>query len=273
MWMSWERVYWFFVCIRLEEPTRMLLVTDMSWLFHLWLLQNVKETPLQTHHCMLKQKRAAISLLLRDVFQAVKEYQQLLQIGHFTEIHVDSVLKVVIAFVSLFLSLFRFQSLTISIWTWMGLSISVPTRTTRMSTFAFPRKRFLLTSSITWRCSSGSSSLARSSSWQWMAWHQGQRWTSSEDGDSGRHGFRINEMGRNSYFCLGIGRHPPNWVSSDHLTLLHDLKLMLVCLSGFIMKGWTQLTVITIRLPRWSYYCSHSTLWKDFYPMVKYINL
>lgn len=96
-----------------------------------------------------------------------------------------------VAFVLLFLSLFRFQNLTISIWTWMGLSTNVPTRTTKMSTFAFLRKRFLQTSSITWRCYSGSSSLARSSSWRWTVWHQGQKWTSREDGDSGRDGYKM----------------------------------------------------------------------------------
>ena len=129
---------------------------------------------------------------------------------------------------------FRFQNLTISIWTWMGLSISVPTRMTRMSTFAFLRKRFLLTSSITWRCSSGSSSLARSSSWRWMVWHQGQRWTSRGDGDSGRNGYRTKIIMEEYYPLLVC-----EWVSSGVM----PLAPWSVCLFGIVMERWTQVTV------------------------------
>ena len=104
-----------------------------------------------------------------------------------------NLLIIVIIYNLLVLILLRSQSLTISIWTWMGSSTSVPTPMTKMSTFASRKKRFLQTSSITWRCSSGSLSPARSSSWLWMVWRREQRWTSRGEGDSGRHGCRLKE--------------------------------------------------------------------------------
>lgn len=81
---------------------------------------------------------------------------------------------------------FRFPNSTISILTWMELFISAPTPMTKMSTFEFLRRRFLQTYSTIWRCSSGSSSPARSSSWRWTAWRREQKWTNREDDGSGR---------------------------------------------------------------------------------------
>lgn len=165
-------------------------------------------------------------------------------------------------------SLSRFQNLTISIWTWTGLFISAPTRTTRMSTFAFLRRRFLLTSSITWRCSSGSSSLARSSSWRWMAWHQGQRWTNREAGDSGRDGYRI-KGNVEKFFPLFMFSDSQNgstrviWPGS--MTLFLSWIYVCVWLSGSVMKDGTQAPVTAITLPKcFHYYYLFVMEWLDF---------
>lgn len=112
-----------------------------------------------------------------------------------------------------FFLLLRFQNLTISIWTWMELFTSAPTPMMRMSTFAYLRKRYLQTSFITWRCSLGSSSLVRSSSWRWMVLHQGQRWTNREDGDSGKAKEGLGEI-LSSFYVTGW---LPECINSGHL--------------------------------------------------------